>query len=363
MKILHLIPTLEGGGAERQLALLAIEQARRGMEVHVASRRFGVHKSSLCQNGVTLHSLGDWRSLNPLLFFCIKALLHRLRPTIVQTWLTQMDIVGGAAALMFGVPWIGTERSNALFYRNRHMVLESFLRELLFKRATAIVTNSALAATQWQRKLPHNVTVFAVSNAIDVPEILRNAARPMLVDPCIPPLILVVGRLIPSKGLDVVIQALKKLSLSQSFIARIIGDGPLRNHINQSIQYLDLSNRISVLPYSTAWWAHMSEASMLISMSRVEGQPNVVLESMAAACPLIVSDIPSHREILDESSTIFVPQDDVEKLVIAVKSVIASPEESRVRASQARLRAEAFTVINMTNTYDTIYRNAVKKVT
>ena len=37
--ILHLIPTLEGGGAERQLRMLAVEQARRGHHVHVAVRR------------------------------------------------------------------------------------------------------------------------------------------------------------------------------------------------------------------------------------------------------------------------------------------------------------------------------------
>jgi hypothetical protein len=35
MTILHVIPTLEGGGAERQLSMLAAEQARRGLDVHI----------------------------------------------------------------------------------------------------------------------------------------------------------------------------------------------------------------------------------------------------------------------------------------------------------------------------------------
>src|SRR5712675_763318 len=45
--VLHMIPTLEGGGAERQLYLLATEQARRGLSVHVAIRRGGVHMQAM----------------------------------------------------------------------------------------------------------------------------------------------------------------------------------------------------------------------------------------------------------------------------------------------------------------------------
>jgi len=44
MILLHIIPTLEGGGAERQLCMLAAEQARRGYSVHLAVRRTGVYE-------------------------------------------------------------------------------------------------------------------------------------------------------------------------------------------------------------------------------------------------------------------------------------------------------------------------------
>jgi len=69
--ILHAIPTLGGGGAERQLCMLASEQARRGACVHVAIRRGGVHEPVLKKCGVHIHELGDARSINPRLLLAL----------------------------------------------------------------------------------------------------------------------------------------------------------------------------------------------------------------------------------------------------------------------------------------------------
>ncbi len=53
-------------------------------------------------------------------------------------------------------------------------------------------------------------------------------------------------------------------------------------------------------------WALMKKASVFVSLSAYEGCPNTVMEAMACGCPIIVSDIPEHREILDEQSALFV---------------------------------------------------------
>src|SRR5262245_32180652 len=90
LRILHIIPTLEGGGAERQLSMLAAEQARRGCDVHVALRRPGVHAVNIRDRGVNLHELGDMRSVDPRLFLALRKIIRSVRPDVVQTWLPQM---------------------------------------------------------------------------------------------------------------------------------------------------------------------------------------------------------------------------------------------------------------------------------
>ena len=55
MRILHLIDSLGGGGAERQLAYLAGGLVARGHEVHVLSLDGGPHRQRLVEKGAVLH--------------------------------------------------------------------------------------------------------------------------------------------------------------------------------------------------------------------------------------------------------------------------------------------------------------------
>src|SRR5437016_1713687 len=107
MMVLHLISTLGTGGAERQLAYLASAQAARGYDVHVACLRGGPNAGRLERSGANLHLLssstesakGGFRAAHydPRVVWRILRLILSLRPDIVQTWLEQMDVIGGLA--------------------------------------------------------------------------------------------------------------------------------------------------------------------------------------------------------------------------------------------------------------------------
>ena len=134
LTVLHFIPTLEGGGAERQLSMLATEQARRGYDVHVAVRRTGVHTRAMF--GVQLHDLGDVRSTNPRLLIAMKRVIVEVRPHIVQTWLPQMDILGGVGALASRIAWVVSERTSGNYYREIPVIARA--RLLLGQFASAL---------------------------------------------------------------------------------------------------------------------------------------------------------------------------------------------------------------------------------
>src|ERR1700712_2602069 len=98
-RILHLIPGLTGGGAERQLTLLALAQSARGHEVHIGVARNEIPKS-LLGTPVRVHQLASNGNHDPLLLFRIRKLIRSTRAEIVQTWLTMMDVAGGVAAFL-----------------------------------------------------------------------------------------------------------------------------------------------------------------------------------------------------------------------------------------------------------------------
>src|SRR5213075_2062115 len=97
MRILHCIPTLEGGGAERQLALLGPKHVAAGHEIHVALLRGGPHLDAISRGCVTVHQLPRRSPHDPRTALSIASLIGDVQPDIVQTWLLMMDVWGGFA--------------------------------------------------------------------------------------------------------------------------------------------------------------------------------------------------------------------------------------------------------------------------
>ena len=147
MRILHLIPSFETGGAERQLAYLAAEMARRGEEVHVASLRDGSNRDRMALGGGRLHRLAASGNHDPRLLPRLVSLIRRVRPDIVQSWLLQMDILAGIATRICGVRWSIAERSSEAGYpptaKNR-------IRRFLGGGADLLVANSEGGERYWR---------------------------------------------------------------------------------------------------------------------------------------------------------------------------------------------------------------------
>src|ERR1051325_11600251 len=123
MRVLHCIPHLIHGGAQRQLALIAAEHSRGGHDVHIALVHRGQNAELLEETATHIHEVGGGNHRDPSILFQLIRLLRRVQPDLVQTWLMPMDVVGGMAALATGVPWILSERASRDAYekswRNR----------------------------------------------------------------------------------------------------------------------------------------------------------------------------------------------------------------------------------------------------
>lgn len=328
VRVLHLIPTFESGGAERQLALIAPAQARAGAEVHVAYTRGGPELARLqpFAGDVSLHPLAARGNHDVTLPVRVLRLIRRVRPTVVQTWLPQMDIVGGTAARLARVPWIVAERSSAEAYATRWK--DRVLRRAVARFAQGVIANSEGGRLAWRAIAPR-VPVEVVPNALPLAEIARaTPAAPAALDASgTRDVVIFVGRLTAEKRIDLLFDVVESLARRSEALVLICGDGPLRSALERQVRGSGLVDRIRLLGHRTDVFSLLKRARVFLSTSAFEGNPNAVLEAMACGLEIVASDIPAHREILDERSARLVPLER-DAFVAAAMEALSAPADA-----------------------------------
>jgi len=334
VKVLHCIPSMEGGGAERQLTYLAKELVVAGCEVHVALVRGGANLPRLEAAGAAIHILGPCANHDPRLVVRMLRTVRTVKPDLVQCWLLQMEILGGLASMVTGTPWIFAERSCVNAYPPS---AKNFIRVRMASFASGIISNSSGGDEYWRRRAG-GVRRYVIPNALPLKE-LQTAPVATLGESGTPAgaaLVLCAGRLDTAKNATTFVQAIHSLPPSASVDAVLCGDGPLQTDLEAFARVRATSPRVRLIGYATNLWSLMKRAVALVAPSRFEGNPNVVLEAMACGCPLIVSDIPAHRELLNESCAIFA--DDAKAIAEAILRILRDPEAAAHRADMARAR-------------------------
>ncbi|MBD8528785.1 MULTISPECIES: glycosyltransferase [unclassified Massilia] len=231
-------------------------------------------------------------------------------------------------------------------------ILGKLLRPLetaLLKRADSIVATSQVYADE-------SATLRAFSDKITVVPIgIPDAtlAAGIDVDPGLPvaleqgiigrKLILAVGRLVPYKGFDVLIEAAKYLQPGTAVV--IVGGGPLRDTLQAAIDAAGLSDTVYLAGRlsDSALHSLFVRASLycMPSTYRAEAFGVVLLEAMAHGLPIVATDIPGSGVpwVNQHGLTgLNVPVSDPRALADACIRILSSTEEHARYAEGARAR-------------------------
>jgi glycosyltransferase involved in cell wall biosynthesis len=113
--------------------------------------------------------------------------------------------------------------------------------------------------------------------------------------------VLFVGRLSKEKCVDVLLEACSILRREGvRFKLRLVGDGPLRNQISETVRQLHLTHSVDIEGYVSHSEIHeyFSKSSVFVLPSIREGLSVALIEAMSSGCLCIVSDIPDNREVI-----------------------------------------------------------------
>lgn len=174
--------------------------------------------------------------------------------------------------------------------------------------AAVVPVSSNLAAITRELGVPAE-KVHLLPNGVDgaaFPVLPREEARRRLHEPEYGRLLLFVGRLVPVKGIDVLLRALAQHNAAapgQGARLVLAGEGPLRRRLEALAAELGLAQSVRFLgqrpPEEVALWLNAADA--LVLSSHNEGCPNVVLEALSCGAPVVASRVGAVPDLLDGS--------------------------------------------------------------
>lgn len=114
---------------------------------------------------------------------------------------------------------------------------------------------------------------------------------------------LAVGRFSPRhKGFDLLLEAFALFAAHDSeWTLEIVGEGEEEDMLRRIIADRGIGGRVTISPFTADIQSHYASASVFVLSSRWEGQPLVLIEAMAHGLPVISSDIPVSRELIEGS--------------------------------------------------------------
>jgi glycosyltransferase involved in cell wall biosynthesis len=175
--------------------------------------------------------------------------------------------------------------------------------------------------------------------------------------------VLSVGRLEKVKDPLTVLSAFQRAGDERSTLT-FVGAGTLEGRLEREIESRRVADRVALaglVPRDDVF-ARCAKADLFVSASLGEGLPVAVIEAMAAGCPVVLSDIPHHREVADGADFVpFVRTGDVDGFAREIERFQAmSPEARRAIGLEGRrLVSGRFGLPTMHAAYEKVYREIV----
>lgn len=317
----------------------------RGYTMTVVSlARIGPVGEMLRADGVEVHAcrgLGGWdfRVLGRL-----RRIIAKVQPDLVHTFLFHANFAGRYAARRAGFPAdrVVCEIQTAEIERRWHLWVDRHTHEgcrFTIGNSPSVVEHLAQHAGIPKARLRLvrggiDPTPYAQAQPLD---------RAVLGLTPTDRVILWVGRLDPVKGLLGLFQAFQRLANISGLYLLLAGEGKQRAELEAAIRQANLEGRIRLLGARRDIPALLKTADVFAFPSLTEGLPNALLEAMAAACPIVTTEVPGCRDLISgEENGLVVPYGDIAALVIALRRLLDD------RALAASLGARAAQEVSST---------------
>lgn len=360
-KVLFVIESLSGGGAEKVLTTLLRHIDYNRLEVGLLSIcDVGVHRSELPSEVIYYTALSSnnhkslWYKLKYKLVYdwLPIALVHRL--IVPHGYDTEVAFVEGYATKLVAkapnnvrkISWVHID-----LVKN-HWISRIF-KNVMEERRCYDAYNKICCVSETVRSsvvglygLTHKSCVLY--NVVDIAEIMDKAKVPVLDMDCSrqPGRIRLcsVGRFEEQKAFDRLVRIMERLTV-KGFDAELwlIGDGTKRPEIEHYIADNGLGERIKLLGFKHNPYKYMACADIFVCSSIAEGFSTAVSEAIILGLGIVTTDCSGMRELLGDSEYGIITENDEAALEQALENVLKNEHVAELR-DMARHRSQLFDI-------------------
>jgi GalNAc-alpha-(1->4)-GalNAc-alpha-(1->3)-diNAcBac-PP-undecaprenol alpha-1,4-N-acetyl-D-galactosaminyltransferase len=330
MKLTLISSSLEVGGAERVMSILANYWAARGWQITILTFDDGLEPPFY-----DLDKRIDYRPLgienrDGYSFSALKDNLRRIRilkkaivasrPDVAISFVNKTNIMTLIACWGLKVPTIASEHVHPAFGGLSKAC--QLLQKWVYRRADLIMvqTHSALSffpsAQGYQTFVMPNPVVLPDSDTIESQMYTDDRH------------ILAIGKLIHQKGFDLLLKAFAQICEAHpEWTLTILGEGEMRSELEDLCSQLSLQDRVFMPGVVRNIDAHLRKADIFALTSRFEGFPVTLCEAMACGVPVIATDcLSGPREIIHNGiDGLLVVPENVDALAVGLDLLMSDP--------------------------------------
>ena len=356
MRVLHVITTIELGGAEKQLLTLVEKQVESGLHIHVIYIK---GKPDLLfefeKLGVTVSQSSRMDSLAQIKFLRLYVKSNQI--SLIHAHLPRAELLSILALVK--VPIVISRHNAEPFFPRAPRLLSKALSRLVCLKAKAIIaiTDSVRLYMITSKEVGENKKITVIRYGISLEP---NDRKRHLTAPAGSRLkLLSIGRLVEQKDYPTTLKALALLSKTKrDFEYKVIGEGSLQHSLSQLSKDLGIAQSISWIGKTKQVINYLNESNVFILSSSYEGFGLVLLEAMKQGKPILASNCPAIVEVVGKNYLGLFPVGDPETLA---KLLLNCHDSSFLQAllDQLNDRIHLFDANVMSKQISCVYQNVL----
>lgn len=372
------------GGAERLAVELAEDLNKRGIHADILSMYseempgVAAAKAAISSKGIpAVHFLG--MRVHPSIlstfsaFWKLRQLIRKYGYQIVETSSVSPTIL--AACALWGLPVRHVAGIHAVFRldRDNSWIYKAWLFLTRCRKSIRYYGVSDIAVRYWRvfSGVPRS-RIRRIYNSINsefygVKSGKREIRRELRIsdDACV---VISVGRLVASKGIDTIYEALEPILVERNIYLLYLGTpdpsescgGAIREKIENKVKDRGLGDRVAFMGHQKDVARIMIAADVLAHPVCNEAFGLVLVEAMAVGVPIVASNVEGIPEVLAGTESILIPPDDPVALRDAVLTVLSrTPEDNKRAIEKGRQRAEEFRIEKRTDAMLTMFEDVL----